>query len=416
MAMGPQLKFNRKLGGFGNFEAELTKLEVLNFVDTPPLGGVVTDLQAEATFKLTLLGIKVTNAKMVFTLNGVEVDLSRTPAGMPKGVVLRVTPALSVNITFSNAGVIARAILNGIVGPLVSFGIFVAFRIIREVEVPVWNLVDIFGALGLRFTPNSPLLTAQNAVPPSSLLLASDFNLTSPAKGNGQNLAHFLPTSTDLGAVVHEKVISAAVEIALSKGWVPTQFTVDKWKIYLNSIKVEFELDEIIASGSLKAKRGKCWCRVKARITFRASVKPKVTGAPNSPKVEFTYNADLNAHISTSGMLVVLGVIMFAPVFMALTVGMSFLINILLNQFLPFKTSFSRSGLQLTVKANSVHFSGFVPLSMNFSLQLSGSGSYDLSNFKTFNLPNNGPAMNVVYSNESISLQKDELRLAIGLS
>jgi hypothetical protein len=304
--LGAQLKFNRSLGSFGSFEAELTKLEVVNFTDTPPIGSVVTDLRAEATFKLSLFGIRVSNASMVFTLNGVDVDLSRTPAGLPKGVVLKVSPLLSVNITFSNVGILARGILNGIVGPLVSFGIWVAFRIIRQVELPIWALVDIFGALGLRFTPNSPLLTAQNIVSPDSLLLASDFNLTSPAQGVAQNLTHFIPAGTSLGAVVHEKVISAATEIALSKGWVPTQFSVDKWKIYLNSIKVEFEQDEVIASGSLKAKRGKCWCRVKARITFRASVKPKVTGVPNSPRIDFTYNADIKAHISTSGMLVVL--------------------------------------------------------------------------------------------------------------
>jgi hypothetical protein len=295
----------------------------------------------------------------------------------------------------------------------VAFGVWLAFRIIRKVEIPVWDLVDIFNILGLTFASNSPLLTAQKTVQPTSLLLASDFNLTAPAQGVGTSLQHFLPANTSLGAVIHEKVVAAAVQIAFSKGWVPSQFRVSGWKIYINSIHVAFEQDKIVASGSLKAKRGKCWCRVKAKITFKAAIMPKITDATGNPKISFTYDAQINAQISTSGMLVVLGVIMFAPVFMALNIGMSFLINIVLDKFLPFRTSWNQSGLQLTITANSVNFSGFVPLSMQFPLQLSGSGLYELSRFRQFNLPNNGPQILVNYTTESLSLQKDELRLAI---
>lgn len=410
-----QLSYQAKLGRIGSFEATVKDLEILDLEDPAPLGGVVTDLQAQADFKMKLFGIQIVNTTMTFTINNVELDLSRTAAGLPKGVVIKVTPTLSVKISFTGGNFLVNWFLNGIIAPLVSFGIWIAFKLIRKVEILVWELTDIFGILGLSFAPNSPLLTAQKIVQPSSMLLASDFNLTAPAMGVGQQLKHFNPPNTSIGAVVNDKVISAAVQIAFSKGWVPSQFRVSGWKIYLNSIHVEFEQDKIVAKGSLKAKRGKCWCRVKAKISFRAAVSPKITGAPAQPKLDFNYDANINTRISTSGMLVVLGVILFAPVFMALTISMSFLINIVLNQFLPFTTSWQKSGLQLSVTAKSVNYAGFAPLSMQFPLQLGGSGSYDLSNFMQFTLPGNGPQIQVEYTNESISVQPNELRLAIDL-
>ena len=410
-----QLNYQAKLGRIGSFEATVKDLEILDLEDPAPLGGVVTDLRAQADFKMKLFGIQIVNTTMTFSIDNVELDLSRTAAGLPKGVVIKVTPTLSVKISFSGGNFLVKWLLNGIIAPLVSFGIWMAFKLIRKVEIMVWEIIDIFGILGLSFAPNSPLLTAQKIVQPSSMLLASDFNLTAPAVGVGQQLKHFNPANTSIGAVVNDKVISAAVQIAFSKGWVPSQFRVSGWKIYLNSIHVGFEQDKVVATGSLKAKRGKCWCRVKARISFRAAVSPKITGAPAQPKLDFNYDANINTHISTSGMLVVLGVILFAPVFMALTISMSFLINIVLNQFLPFTTSWQRNGLQLSVTAKSVNYSGFIPLSMQFPLQLSGSGSYDLSNFMQFTLPGNGPQIQVEYTNESISIQPNELRLAIDL-
>lgn len=410
-----QLIYQANLGSIGSFEAEVKDLEILDLEDPAPLGGVVTDLQALADFKLKLFGIQLVNTTMKFTINNVELQLSKTSAGQPKGIVIKITPTLSIKITFTGGHFLAKWILNGIIAPLVSFGIWIAFRLIRSVEILVWDLIDIFGVLGLRYTPNSPLLTAQKSVTPSSLLLASDFNLTAPAMGFGQQLKHFNPPNTSIGAVVNEKVISAAVQIAFAKGWVPSQFRVSRWKIYLNSIHVAFEQDKIVATGSLKAKRGKCWCRVKAKISFRAAVTPKITGTPNQPALDFTYDADINTQISTSGMLVVLGVILFAPVLMSLTISMSFLINIVLNQFLPFTTSWQQSGLQLSIAANSVNYAGFTPLSMQFPLQLSGSGSYDLTKFRQFTLPGNGPSFQVEYTQESLSIQPKEMRLAIDL-
>ena len=410
-----QLTISKKLGGIASFTVEVIDLSITDMEDPLPLGGVVTDVLAEANFKLQLWGFTLLNTNMVLSIDNVEVDISKSPAGLPKGVVLRITPSLAVQLTFPSAGALFGWLLNSIVGPLVSLGVWLAFRIIRQVEIPVWELVDIFAALGIRFAAGSPLLTAQKAIPPNSLLLASDFNLTNPLQGQAGNLGHFLPQNTNIGAVVHERVLSAAVEIAYAKGWVPARFKIGKWKIYINSIKVEFIQDKIVASGTLKAKRGKCWCKVKAKITFSAAVEPKIidVNTPN-PKIAFSYDAQINTQISTSGMLVVLGVIMFAPVFLGLTVSMSFLINIVLNQFLPFSTSWSTSGLNMTIQANSIQFSGFVPFSMNFPLQLSGHGIYELGRFQQFTLPG-GVQMQVAYTTESLSLQEDELRVAIDL-
>tara|TARA_R110000744_G_scaffold280118_2_gene392239 strand:- start:91 stop:1419 length:1329 start_codon:yes stop_codon:yes gene_type:complete len=410
-----QLTYQARLGRIGSFEASVKDLEILDLEDPAPLGGVLTDLQAKADFKLRLFGIQLVNTTLAFTIDNVELNLSRTAAGQPKGIVIQIAPTLSIRISFTGGNFLINWILNGIIAPLITFGVWLAFKLIRKVEIPVWDLIDIFGVLGLRFAPNSPLLTAQKTVPPTSILMASDFNLTAPARGIGQHMKHFNPPNTSIGAVVNDKVISAAVQIAFSKGWVPSQFRVSGWKIYINSIHVKFVQDKIVATGSLKAKRGKCWCRVKAKISFKAEVTPKITGAPAQPQLKFTYDANVNTQLSTSGMLVVLGVIMYAPIFMALTISMSFLINIVLNQFLPFTTGWQQNGLQLKITANSVNYSGFTPLSMQFPLELSGSGSYDLSNFRQFSLPGNGPQFQVKYTNESLTIQPEELRLAIDL-
>ncbi|MGQ1787585.1 MULTISPECIES: hypothetical protein [unclassified Saccharicrinis] len=410
------LKYTAKLGRIGSIEAEVIDLSILDLNDPPPLGAVLTDIQAEGTFKLKLFGLRIVNTNIVFKIEQVEVNLSRTAAGLPKGIVINITPGMKVSLTFPNSRFIVKWLLNSIVGPLISFGVWLAFRIIRKVEIPVWELVDIFGALGLRFTPDSPLLTAQKAPPPTSLLLASDFNLTDPLRGKGPNLKHFIPASTNLGAVVHERVLSAAVQLAFAKGWVPSRFRVGKYKIYINSVNIEFKQDKVVATGMLKAKRGKCWCKVKAKITFSAAVMPKAVNTQTSnPMVDFKYDANVNTQVSMQGMLVVLGVVMFAPVFMSLTVSMSFLINLVLNQFLPFSTSWSQSGANLTIQANSLNFSGFVPFNMNFPLLLNGNGNYDLSRFQQFQLPNNGPNIRVKFTPESISIQEDELRVAIEL-
>lgn len=407
-----------QLGPFGTLAAELTRLTANDIRDVPPIGGVQCDFEAQVEIRLRLFGFIRLNATLVFLINDVEINMSRTPAGLPKGVVLSITPTMSISVTFPGARGLTGFLLNRIVGPLVSTGVWLAFRIIRRVEVPIWELVDVFGALGIRYASSSPLLTAQTAISPSSVLLASDFNLTNPTEGTATQLQHFLPANTNIGIVLHDRVLAAAVQIAFAKGWAPTHFEVAGWKIYLNYIKVEFEQDTVVASGSLKAKRGSCWCRVKVRIQFTVAVEPKVVVAPPpnpDPRLEFKYAADINVEISTSGMLVVLGVLMFTPLFLSLTISMSFLINLLLDQFLPYQTSWSRSGLTLTIEANA-SVSGFIPFSMSFPLELTGQGAYSLSRFQQFSLPGGSTTVNVSYANDSLAIQKHELRAAVNLS
>ncbi len=417
-AIKSKLNFAGKIGKIGSFDAEVTNVEIMDLEDPPPLGGVVTDLLAEARFRIKLFGLQLANTQMAFKIFDIEIDLAKTVAGLPKGLSLGILASSSVSLTFPNAKFIIGWLLNKVISPIITFGIWLAFSIFRgkKIDIPVWELVDAISVLGIRYDEKSPLLTAQKAVPPTSILFASDFILTNSTLGDPNNLKHFIPANTNIGAIVHERVITAAVQMAFAKGWVPTQFKVKKWKIYINYVKISFEQGKIRATGKIKAKRGNCWCRVKVRIYFNAAVEPVIEDAQTNPRIAFDYDAQINTHISTSGMLVVLGVIMFAPVFMAITVAMSYVVNVMLDKFLPFSTSWGQSGASLTIVAKSVHFSGFVPLSMNFPLQLFGHGSYDLANYTKFDLPFNGPQINVGYTPDTISLQDDELRLAIKLT
>lgn len=411
--------YQTRLGFFGRFEAELTSVSVPDLEDPPPVGGGVhTDLKVEGDFRFRLFGLFRLRGGILFQLENVSIDFAATTAGLPKALVLSSTPALKITVSFPRASWIIRWLLNGIVGPLIALGARLAFNLIKKLEIPIWEIVDIFAALGLRFAPDSPLLTAQKQQIPDSLLMASSFNLTGSPLGNPNQLTSFLPNSTNIGAVLNERVAAAGVELAFSKGWVPARFRVGKWKIYINSIKIKFEQDKIVASGSLKAKRGKCWCRVKARITYKVALEPKIEITPaGTPRAVFNYDADVNTQISTSGMLVVIGAILLAPLFMSMTIVLSTLINIVLAQFLPFTTQFKIQGGSLTVTVKSINFSGFIPFQLSFPLQLAGSGNYDLSPFQQFTLPppTNIP-VNVQFTNESITVQKEELRAAVGLS
>ncbi len=417
-ALSAHLGYSGRLGRFGSFSVQVTDLNITDLEDIPPVGGgVSTDLQVEADFSLRLLGLIRINTTAVLSVDDVLIDLSKTAAGLPRSVVLSVTPTLTVRVTFRSGG-LTGWFLNSFVAPLINVGVWLGFRVIRQVEIDVWKLVDFFSAIGLSFAPSSPLLTAQRAVPPTSLLLASDFNLTNPLAGNPNQLGHFVPTNTNLGAVVHERVLTAAVHLAFARGWLPTRFRVGRWRVYINSLAVAFEPGKVVASGTLRAKRRRCWCRVRARITFSAALQPRVVDShtPN-PRIEFDYDADINVHVSSSGMLVVLGVIMFGPLFLALTASMSFLINLLLDRFLPFATTWSVAGVQMTMQATSTGASGLVPFSMNFPLQLTGQGSYDLARFTQFRLPGGGNAtMQVGYTPDSVTIEDDEIRVAIELT
>ena len=411
------LKFQASLGKIGNLNAEVMDVEILDLTDPASLGGVVTDLMASAHFRLKIFGIKLADTDLLLKVLDVEVDLTRTASGLPKGISLGILSTTGLKLSFPNAKFIIGWILNKIISPVIIFGIWLVLSLLRgkKVEIPIWELVDSFSALGLRYAQNSPLLTAQNTAPPTSILLGTDFTLTGSNQGVPQDLGHFIPANTSLGVVINDKVVTAGVQTAFAKGWVPTRFKVKGWKIYINSIAVNFEKDKIRVKGRITAKRGKCWCRVKVRVHYNAAVEPEIRNPQNKPELAFDYDAVINANLSSSGMLVVLGIIMFTPLIMALTMSLSAIINLMLDKFLPFKTSITPNGPVVEITAASFHV-GYQPLKMNFPLKLSGSGNFSLTNFSTFDLPMNGPAMNVVLTTDSISLQQDELRLAIGLA
>ena len=416
-----QLQYEKSFGFFGTLEAELLSLSVPDLEDPgAPGGGVLTDLEAKGKYQFCLFKFIPIRSEIRFLLEDVSIDFVTTNAGLPRAIVVEISSSLRAEVTFPGAFFLFRWFLNGIVGRLIAFGVWLAFRIIRKVEIPIWQLLDIFAAIGLRFADKSPLLTAQKTTVPHSLLVASNFNLTNPLVGLPNQLKSFIPARTNIGAVMHEKVVAAGVQVAFSKGWVPHRFRVGKWKIYINRIAVRFEKDKIRATGSLKAKRGKCWCRVKARIRYDIQLEPKVvmTPGPNpTPTAVFNYDADINTQISTSGMLVVMGAIMLAPLFMGLTIAFSTLINLVLDKFLPFRCDFPINGGFLNVTIRSVGFSGLLPFYVRFPLQLSGQGTYDLTPYQQFELDKDGKVkVDVEFTEETIALEPQELRVAVGLS
>jgi len=413
------LTFVRKLGWVGEVSATLEGLTLEDLEDPAPVGGgVETDLEAEVSLDYRFFWIIRGRPTLTATIDNALVDLPTTPAGLPRGIVLAIAKGFAIRVRFEDARGIVGWLLNRLIGPLLSLGIWLAFTILRRVELPIWPLVDVFNAVGLLFAPGSPLLTAQSQSGDNSLLLASDFNVTG-ARGDASRFASFVPAGANAAAVVHERVVAAAVELALAKGWAPRRFTADGWKIYINDINVAFKKDTIEASGTVKAKWGGCWCRVKARITFRAGLRPSVVGPPGqNPVIHFGYDAAAETEISCSGFLLVLGVIMAAPLFLALTLLASSLVNLLPKELIPFVTKPRAHGLTLTVDMASIGFSGVAPFRMELPLALEGHGTYDLSRYTRFDLPalwGVDPTMIVEYTDESLSVDEGELRLGAKL-
>ncbi len=410
------LTFTRRLGAIGQFDAELTHIRIDDLQDPPPIGAVVGDLLVDIDVRVQLLRFIRLSNTLRLIIDDVELDLTRTAAGLPKGIAVRITPSLRIQIRLTQAGFFARFIFNTIVGPLISAGVWLAFRIIREVNIPVWELVDVFNALGITYANGSPLLTAQRNTAPESLLLATDFSFTNPIQGNANQLTSFIPPQTNAGVVIHERTLNSAVNIIFARGMVPSRFKVDGLTIYINGINVAFEQDKIKVTGGLKAKRKRCWCRVKVKLNFNLEVEPRIVDTQtNAPKMAFNYAASASAHVSTGGMVMIMGFIMFAPLFLALSLSLAHLANLALAQFLPFTTQFKRGNARLGVTAASVANSGLLPFTMDFDLDLFGTGEFSLANLQQTNLPGNLP-FTINYTPESLSIQEKELRLAIGLS
>lgn len=121
-ALQANLKYSASFG-IGSFDAEVKDLQILDLTDPAPIGGVVTDLRAKAEFKLRLFGLNIINTNMFFQIDDIEIDFATTPAGMPKGIVLRALPTMNISISFPNTRFIIRWLLNRVIAPLVTFGI-----------------------------------------------------------------------------------------------------------------------------------------------------------------------------------------------------------------------------------------------------------------------------------------------------
>ncbi len=223
-------------------------VEVSDIHNTASGDGVVSDLEVSGQFQVRLFRLLRMKTTLHFQIDDVAIDMSTTPAGLPKGIVISITPTLQIRVRFTSTPWPLRWFLNKIIGPVIAFGIWLAFRVIRKVEIPVWELVDVFNILGLRFAQGSPELEAQAVQGMNSLQIASDFQLTNSRLGNASQLGSFLPAKTNIGGVVHERVLTAAIQLAFLKGWVPSYFRVNDWKIYINSIGVKFKKDTIGAS------------------------------------------------------------------------------------------------------------------------------------------------------------------------
>ena len=410
-----QATFSTRLGRFGRFDAELIEVRIDDLQDPPPLGAVESDLLVDVDVQLRLFGLKLIDNTLRLTVDNVEIDLTRTPAGLPKGIVVRVKSNLRIQLILAQPGFFARFIFNALIGPLISAGLWLAFRMIRQVELPVWELVDAFNALGITYAGGSPLLTAQRTAVPESLLLASDFTFTNPIQGNPSQLSSFVPARTNAGIVINDRTLNSAVNIVIARGMVPSRFRVDGLKIYLNGIDVMFLPDTVRVTGGLKAKRKGCWCRVKVKLSFELDVEPRVVDTQTTqPRMVFDYAANASAHVSTGGMVMIMGFIMFAPLFLALTLSLAHLADLALAKSLPFSTTFQR-GNRLSVTASSVSSSGLLPFVMDFDLDLFGSGEISLANLQQTTLPGN-VQFAIQYTDDSLTVQDDELRFAIGLS
>jgi hypothetical protein len=404
--------FTASLGIFGRFEAELIELALVNIEDPPPVGGgVKTSAYSLGAFQLRLLGFISLNSRVRLDIENAFIELHYNTAGQPEAILLWADRSLKVKVSFPNASWVIRWLLNGVLAPAISFGLWLAFRLVQEVKVPIWKLVDSIGALGLRFAQDSPVLTAVQGPVGPTLLVASDFVQAGATPGNPQGLVSFLPAGNNAGAALHQRIAALAVDLAVAKGWLSRTFNAGGLKFKLNRLSIAFVPGEIKINGKLTGRGRKCWCRVKVKIYFNAGIRPRVEIAAGLPVLKFNYAANLNAQVSTSGMLAFLAVLLAGPLFLALALSLSFLANLLLSLLLPFKLTYQQQGLQLKATITGAQVGGLPPLHFFFALRLQGDGEFDLSPFTQFNLPNN-ISLNLAFSQNSLAVGQGEMLLA----
>lgn len=412
-----QHSFAASLGIFGRFEAELLELGLTRLQDPPPPGGgVEASGYALGAFHLRLLGFIGLRSQIRLELENAFIELFYNAARQPEAVMLSAGQGLRVKVSFPNASWLIRWLLNGLLAPAISFGIWLAFRLVQKVKISIWALVDSIGALGIRLAPGSPVLGAVQAPAGPTLLVASDFVQAGAQPGNPQALVSFLPASANGAVALHQRLTALAVDLAVAKGWLSRTFNAGGIKFKLNRLSIAFIPDEIRINGKLTGRGRKCWCRVKVRVYFRAGIRPWVDAAAGQPPaLKFAYAANLNVQVSTSGLLAFLAVLLAGPLFLALALSLSFLVNLLLGLLLPFRIAYQRQGLQLQATVTGAQAGGLPPLNFFFALQLQGEGSFSLSPFTQFSLPNQAP-LQLEFSPESLAVGQEEMRLAARVS
>ena len=134
----------------GSVTVSIDAVEIPAIRPSSPPGQVFGD--ASGSFNIAATGLwgfligRRGNVSLQF--NDIGIALPQTPGGVPTGIKLILT-ALSLGALNLNLGGVLGWLLGLIAASILRFGIWVALRFIRSVDVPIWPLVDAFTRLGL---------------------------------------------------------------------------------------------------------------------------------------------------------------------------------------------------------------------------------------------------------------------------
>lgn len=257
---------------FGSVTAFIESVEVPVIRPSSPPGQVFADVRGNFGYRATGLWafLMGSRGRASLRFDNIGVALTQTPGGIPTGIKIILT-ALSLGVLNLNIGGIIGWLLRLVVPPILRFGIWIALRFLRTVDVPIWPLVDAFVKLGLSYGGGSPLLTALA----DSVVLATDFK---PHDNSGvpASLGSIIPSSANIGVAVNERLLNQLVAIGISKGYLPKGARLGSIKLSLNYIGVYLLPGILGINGALTAKRDGCLCGVKARIRFNAEIMPRI--------------------------------------------------------------------------------------------------------------------------------------------
>ena len=262
----------------GSVTVSIDAVEIPAIRPSSPPGQVFGD--ASGSFNIAATGLwgfligRMGNVSLQF--NDIGIALTQTPGGVPTGIKLILT-ALSLGALDLNLGGVLGWLLRLIAAPILRFGIWVALRFIRSVDVPIWPLVDAFTRLGLTYGDGSPFLTAIT----DSALLATDFK---PHDNSGipSSLQSILSPGSNIGVAANERLINQLVTIGIAKGYLPQRTRMGRVRLTLNYLGVSLSPGMIGITGQLTAKRRGCLCGVKARIRFQIEMSPRIEADQNA--------------------------------------------------------------------------------------------------------------------------------------